>query len=1074
MGDWETFAAIMAKGGPDSASGLRPGRLRKKFTSSAPVPVKQAPSRPSANPKRPESKKAVQPERADGQQAGRPPAPPVDPPPPTLPLVNSTTAPEQNTGSETPSDAASLEITSQEIQPQPQTTSSRPATEQSARGRDSEAGLQHSARPHSARQRSSQRQSSGSRTFDPQESASSRSRSRSGSRFQSGSEEGTSRRSRTPRKASRRSAPQEQPHFLNLLSSVFLFGTMAIVLLAFAGRTPTGLFCLCIGTFLTVGSWLLYRVSAAGIPWRWTGLEPIFLLGLGLVILQLTPLPIDLLEQLSPGLPHLLGADLTVSEDGLVPSWTILSLTPRESRLSLGGLACVSLLFLVMVQKLQNREFARRSVVGVALCSSLYGVFATVQYLTSNGKFFWLIENAYVGTLHAANGSFTNANHFAGFVSLSLGPLLAWAMAKSANQPKKQSAWGNSSPQGLNEARLLIGGAGVVALLLAAVLSVSRGGILLAGAGIVIPIALLLTKRLTDSKFPVVIGVMALLATAGISMFGEEFFNRNALELATADVKELDDGDARQFVWQANFNAQQEFLWVGGGLGSHRDLIPAFHPASLDNRVYTHAENAYIQIGTELGMAGWILFSLCLVRIVWQLITFVFSSSSDDEDLPLAVGVAGSVAVFLTQGCYDFAWYAPAYMLVILFYVAYLFRRPSEEQEAIEFRRIGFAPAFLLLILVGSAGWVAPSLYQAAQAEGPTMRYLVQTRKLANFENTEEELMSLKIRLRHLQQALSADPTDGRNYLRLSSCLRRVYELNSLQAQLPMPVTQIRAAVYSGGFQDADAVKNWLNNPGVMKSMLPLVQASLKASQKAIACSPCFTGAWLTQADLCFVESPAADLPDYFIERARRVQPHSADIVFAEGYHAWNNGNVKEAITHWKTIFADHHSERSRILELTTPSFSPEQMVQFIEPDWDSMYWIARSYALADHPQKAEAAAILGRLTQEAALHLPEDEQVRAFSRAFSLLSRHGEPGTTQSFIATSTKLQPESTALRKVFGQYLFRLKEFQQAEPHLAYYLERVSHDPDALKMLQTCRAQREQQALSPVQPASSRRFR
>lgn len=1064
MGDWETFAAIMAKGGPDSASGLRPGRLRKKFTSSAPAPFKQTSSRGPASTKLPERKNQEKPERANRQQADRPPAPPVDPPPPTLPLVNSTTESQQVTGSETPPVTAP-----QEIQAQPPTTSSRPATERSARGRASETGSQHSSRQHSSRRRSSR-----SGSFESQESSSSGSRSRSGSRFQSGSEKGSSRRSRTPRKASRRSAPQEQPHFLNLLSSVFLFGTMAIVLLAFAGRTPTGLFCLCIGTFLTVGSWLLYRVSAAGIPWRWTGLEPIFLLGLGLVMLQLTPLPTDLLEQLSPGLPHLLGADLTVSEDGLVPSWTILSLTPRESRLSLGGLACVSLLFLVMVQKLQNREFARRSVVGVALCSALYGVFATVQYLTSNGKFFWLIENAYVGTSNAANGSFTNANHFAGFVCLSLGPLLAWAMAKSFNQPKKQSSWGNSSPQGFNEARLLIGGAGVVALLLAAVLSVSRGGILLAGVGIVIPIALLLTKRLTDSKFPVVIGAMALLATAGISMFGEEFFNRNALELATADIEELDDGDSREFVWQANFNAQQEFLWVGGGLGSHRDLIPAFHPASLDNRVYTHAENAYIQIGTELGMVGWVLFSLCLVRIVWQLISFVFCSSSDDEDLPLAVGVAGSVAVFLTQGCYDFAWYAPAYMLVILFYVAYLFRRPSEEQEAIEFCRIGFAPAFLLLILVGSAGWVAPSLYQAAQAEGPTMRYLIQTRKLANFENTEDELMSLKMRLGHLQQALSADPTDGRNYLRLSSCLRRVYELNSLQAQLPMPVTQIRAAVYSGGFQDADAVKTWLDNPGVMKSMLPLVRASLNASRKAIACSPCFTGAWLTQADLCFVESPAADLPDYFIERARRVQPHSADIVFAEGYHAWNNGNVEEAITHWKTIFADHHSERSRILELTTPSFSPEQMVQFIEPDYDSMFWIARSYALADHPQKAEAVAILGRLTQEAALHLPADEQVRAFSRAFTMLSRHGEPGTTQNFIATTTKLQPESTDLRKAFGQYLYRLKEFQQAEPHLAYYLDRVSHDPDTLKMLQTCRAQREQQALSPVQPASSRRFR
>jgi len=844
-----------------------------------------------------------------------------------------------------------------------------------------------------------------------------------------------------------------------------------MVLLAFGGRTPTGLFCLCVGTLLTVGSWLLYRLLKQDTPWRWTGLEPVFVLGLGLVVLQLIPLPADVLEQLSPGMSTLMGADLaSASASEPAPEWTMLSLTPHEGRLSLSGVACVALLFLVMVQKLQDRTYARRAVIGVALFSSVYGIFAIVQYLTSNGKFFWLIENPYTGTSAAAKGSFTNANHFAGFVCLSLGPLLAWALARKAGKQERQSAWSNSSNSGADDARLLLGGAGVVALLIAAVLSVSRGGILLAGVGVIVPIALLMIKRISDARFPVVVGVLALLATGGISLFGDEFFNRNALELANADVEELDNGDARRFVWQANFSAQEAFRWVGGGLGSHRDLIPAFHSASLDNRVYTHAENAYIQIGTELGLVGWVLFSLCLLRVLWQLGRFLVTAESSDEDLPLAVGIAGSLCVFLVHGSYDFAWFAPAYMLVVLFYSAYLFRLPVDEREYLVPARLGLAPLAFVVILAGGVIWVTPSVQQAAVAEGPTTQYLIQTRKLKHCETTEEEMLWLRMRLGHLQQALQADPTDGRNHLRMSACLRRVYELNSLQGQLAMPVTQIRAAVYSGGFLDATAVQNWLANPGVMKPLLPLVRASLEASRKALACSPCFCGAWLTQADLCFIESPDTSLPDYYIERAKRVQPHSADIVFAEGYHAWNNGNVEEAVEYWRTIFADHRSEQRRILELTTPSFTPSQMVQFFEPDSQTMYLIALAYVRAEHPAKAEAVQLLADLTLNDVPHIEFEKQERALLNAFAMVSRHGEAEDALEFIELASQTRSDSPPLRKAYGQFLYRQKEYAKAESHLAYYLDRVSHDPDTLKLLQTCRSQIEKQAFSPVRPASA----
>src|SRR5260370_18821189 len=114
-----------------------------------------------------------------------------------------------------------------------------------------------------------------------------------------------------------------------------------------------------------------------------------------------------------------------ISNLPVLAGWHSFSLTPGLSRDATLLFLLYALLFWITLDTARHRESVHRlqrtlfaAGVGVAALGLLH-------YLFWNGKFYWLWDIWWVDPERQVRAPFTNRNHFAGFLALTLGPGLA-------------------------------------------------------------------------------------------------------------------------------------------------------------------------------------------------------------------------------------------------------------------------------------------------------------------------------------------------------------------------------------------------------------------------------------------------------------------------------------------------------------------------------------------------------------------------------------------------------------------------------------------------------------------------
>lgn len=837
------------------------------------------------------------------------------------------------------------------------------------------------------------------------------------------------------------------------LADVSLYAGLLAVVLVFGGRTPIGSLVLVIATGITALLWCGHRLLTRSAPWIWSGFELLLVLIVGLGLFQLMPMSPEMLDTASPAISKFLTPETDPAAEPIespLTTWDRISLAPSETRLTLAPIACVLVLFLILIQRFRDRQHGKQVVLAVGFGTAAFAVFGSAQYLLSNGKFFWVFEHPYTNTAAVAKGSFTNSNHFAGFLALSLGPLLAWAISRNGERRSSRDRNDNGPP-----ARLIIGAVATFALLVGIVLTGSRGGLLLAVTALAVSLPLIIVRGLADGRTPIAIAVAGVFALGGMSVVGEKILERNAQELVSSNLTELDKDNARGFVWNANLAAQKEFRWFGTGLGTHKHVIPAFHESELPEHVYTHAENSYLQIGTETGVVGWALAGCGVLLVLYRLLTRIPGTHRSPVEIAMMTGIAASFCVFLVQGLYDFAWYAPAYMLVLGIYLAYVFaapRRPEATPVPLQWRGISAGVCGLCTLAVVGAGGLA--IWPAAQAEPYTVDYMRYTNRAKQFDDAKDELHLLKVRLGLLKKALRHHPDDVDNNIRMATNLRRVFELQDAAGQFPMPIPQIRAAAYAGGFESTEQLQGWLKNPAIMHRGFPLVKACLHFAEQAARSCPLRSQPLLILSEYCFIESPNSGLSEYYITRSERAEPHSSDIAFARGFTAWNQGEIDRAIEHWKPIFSASEKNQKRIIALLSAALKTEDFDTLFEPDLSALTAIVRNYKDQQSDHFPDAAIYLATKTVDKLPKLALEEQKSAVSTSFSYLVAADVVNTTTRLIEITTPYVESDLELRSAFARWLAKHGEYTAATGHLEYCLSRTPGDPKLQDLMKTCR--------------------
>jgi tetratricopeptide (TPR) repeat protein len=531
-----------------------------------------------------------------------------------------------------------------------------------------------------------------------------------------------------------------------LLWAVDLIIAALVFVLPFimGGREAWGHWFLISGALLLGVVWAVYA-SVTGCRYFVSWLELSLLAGLGIVFYQLQPQSAEAMTQFSGEYSRLLPVWSQTQPAGTPEHWSTLSFTPVETRHAIWMLLAYAVILTVLFQRVRSVGDCTRLMKWVAISGVLMTGFGILQWNISDGRFFWFYEHPFTDTTQHLKGAFTNRNHFAQFLSLSIGPLLWWLFrdvkrliggddeptappaqrsmtkslrataGKSGSHKKRRTTPGGTFalPAATADRFLSLPVIGlsvcVACVAIAVLMSLSRGGMIAtAAAGLIAFVGLWRGFNLGGAMAGLVLGG-GILFLSLLALVDQEEVQTRVDQLISTDADQVDAGGVRRAIWTADAKAIQQFPWFGTGVGSHRDVYTIYMDDYADFATFelTHAESSYVHLALETGFVGVTCLTLTLLWFLVRLL-YGYLRSSSAAAKSLAVAVAASAAAATLHAVTDFIWYVPAIVVISLVLVVVGLKSVSRgfgtaaASTGLWFPRIGWAAigGFCLLGLV--------------------------------------------------------------------------------------------------------------------------------------------------------------------------------------------------------------------------------------------------------------------------------------------------------------------------------------------------------------------------------------
>ncbi len=450
--------------------------------------------------------------------------------------------------------------------------------------------------------------------------------------------------------------------------------------------------------------------------------RPLFLplaLFIGVIGLQLIPLPPELLSHLSPatftlyrqslpGWPEQSpyqewlkqedegGADkatlTTVNASqtatpavgetaDVIPvgEWMPLSMAPAVSRVALLQILSYVGFFLLLLlyplgtenTKEAERRFVRTIFVTILSSGLLIAAIGVMQRFLWNGKILWFFipeqwESALPDITPRASGPFVNSDHFANYLALVF-PLLLGSLnsQKLFVSDRKDRAF------------KIFCGFGLFAVFLGLLLSLSRGGWIAAGLGT--GSFLWFLRKVPDklkqqsparfglSRFRLGVfggGVVFLLTLVFVGSSGRSQIDQRIEETLTFNSG-LND---RLLVWEDSLGMIRNFPLLGVGLGAWAELFPRYQHPPWDPLPWEETHNDYLQCLAETGVVGFCLLIWFFGGVVLQLWRGL--SSAPAPNASLVAGILAAIGAMAFHEGFDFSLHIPANALLCIALIA--------------------------------------------------------------------------------------------------------------------------------------------------------------------------------------------------------------------------------------------------------------------------------------------------------------------------------------------------------------------------------------------------------------------
>ena len=429
--------------------------------------------------------------------------------------------------------------------------------------------------------------------------------------------------------------------------------------------------------------WVVYLLgrlwagrSSVRSDWRTLMVLIPFCLYIGFAVLQTTPIPMRWLDVISPGsaryhTPPALGEPAGAPAGGIhltqsdpllhleSPKRATISVNASETGRRAGELLAFVALFALVASWADSVARIRFLASAVVVVGSFVGIEALVQYLTWNGRIYWIRKVP----PSSAFGPFVNHNHFAGYVEMivpvAVGMVfvLAEAWRGDGGEERAPAAAGRFSFD-VRAPRTVEGPWGKVVLLLFAtivllvslILSLSRGGILSSVVSGVVLFWILWRGRRSRRVLWTVGLCLPLVVIGMIAWIGGDAVRDRMSDLG--EIKTEASFRSRVIIWKAVVRHVPEFLWAGAGLGAFEDSFAAYTPKGSSSR-WDKAHNDYLQTLWESGICG---SALLLISIGMFVANFWWKAlRTRDAPLdPLRAAIAVSILSIALHSCVDF------------------------------------------------------------------------------------------------------------------------------------------------------------------------------------------------------------------------------------------------------------------------------------------------------------------------------------------------------------------------------------------------------------------------------------
>jgi putative inorganic carbon (HCO3(-)) transporter len=500
---------------------------------------------------------------------------------------------------------------------------------------------------------------------------------------------------------------------------------------------------------LTLAYWLrVKRTELAPSPNRWLAWG--IVLGPVYVAFQLLPLPVFLLQLLSPNRAGLVTSLGTIMQPPVVAA---LSISPAVTVPALLNIVGCALTFL-LVRELGWRSRQRLPWVPAI---PLIGVAAVEAGLA-------LVQAA--GGAEVA-GTYWNKNHLAGLLGMVLPMAAVFAITFAGGD---QFSHGRG---GLRAAGACLAFAIAGVILLGLVSTQSKMGFIAGLCGLlVMGVSALITTSQRTRRW---VGVGGLVAACFVAflLLPTDHFVSNFGVLSSEDWSE-----GRWTVWRDSLNLLSAYPVFGSGLGSFGVAFLKYQTTGVD-RAFTFAHNDYLQFLVELGAVGFSVFFGLMLMVVAQTI-HALKTGHEWQTRLLASGCTGAFAAIAVHSVADFNLYIPANALLLAWIsgiaASLPFRsvRDQERPRRAFCRRLAVVLA-CVLVVYAPAGVVAETVFRGhLEAERRFCRFgICDTDAVVEAQTREHGGIAAAVPIAVLLEAVRRDPADPHRWFNVGHALAR-------------------------------------------------------------------------------------------------------------------------------------------------------------------------------------------------------------------------------------------------------------------------------------------------------------